>query len=310
MAEPHARRLWAQRVFTLAVVVALGLVLVQQWPQVRPLLSELSLFPVLGSVVALTAALFLGMLSWRMILADLGSATPLPVAARIYFVGALGKYIPGSIWPVVAQMNMGLDADVPRGRMAISFVVNMALSVVVGLATGAAAGLPALAGLGTGQTIAILAVLAVGLPVLFSGRPLNALLNFGLRRLKRSQLEHPLSRATMLRAGLLYVMAWIALGLHLWLLVTDLGGSAGEALPVAIGAYALAANLGVLFVLAPAGAGVRELVIVLALAPVLPVAAATAVAVVSRLLVSATDGVAAGLAVLGHRRHRSGKDRN
>jgi hypothetical protein len=308
MSAPRTARRWGQRVFLVAVVVALTLVLVDLWPQVRPQLSELSVLPVLGSVLALTAALVLGMLSWRMILADLGSATALPVAARIYFVGQLGKYLPGSVWPVLAQMDMGHDAGVPRGRMAISFVVNMALSVVIGLATGAAVGLPALAGLGTPQILVVLAVLAIGLPVLLSGRPLNGLLEFGLRRLKRQPLEHPISRATMMRAALLYVVAWVALGLHLWLLVTDLGGPRGEALPVAIGAYALAANLGVLFVLAPAGAGVRELGIVLALASVLPVAAATAVALISRLLVTGTDAVAAALAATGHRRHRSGKD--
>ena len=47
---------------------------------------------------------------------------------------------------------------------------------------------------------------------------------------------------------------------------------------------------------APAGAGVREVVLVALLSPVLGVGAATAVALVSRVLTTAGDLLAAGLA--------------
>jgi len=80
-------------------------------------------------------------------------------------------------------------------------------------------------------------------------------------------------------------------------LVVGLGAGALEALPVAVGAFALAFSIGPLLVVLPAGAGVREAALVVLLLPVLGVAEATAVALTSRGLLMLTDGVLAGAAV-------------
>ena len=61
------------------------------------------------------------------------------------------------------------------------------------------------------------------------------------------------------------------------------------------GAYALAWTAGLLVVVAPAGAGVREVALVAALAPVLDRGAGLAVAVLSRVLMTGGD-LAWGLA--------------
>ncbi|MHB8451104.1 MAG: hypothetical protein ACYDAQ_11740, partial [Mycobacteriales bacterium] len=39
-------------------------------------------------------------LPWRAVLADLGSPLSVRPAVRVYFLGQLGKYLPGSLWPV------------------------------------------------------------------------------------------------------------------------------------------------------------------------------------------------------------------
>jgi hypothetical protein len=39
-----------------------------------------------------------------------------PGTARILFLGQLGKYLPGSVWPVLAQMELGKTYRVPRHR--------------------------------------------------------------------------------------------------------------------------------------------------------------------------------------------------
>jgi uncharacterized membrane protein YbhN (UPF0104 family) len=83
---------------------------------------------------------------------------------------------------------------------------------------------------------------------------------------------------------------------HLWLLLLPHGEGGGRELLLATGAYALAWTAGLLFVVAPAGAGVRELALVAALAPVLASPAALAVAVLSRVLMTLGDLVWAGVA--------------
>ena len=64
-------------------------------------------------------------------------------AARLFFVAQLGKYLPGSVWPVVAQMRMGRELGIPRQRTALAFLLTLGLSVLVGMLVGLSA-LPAL----------------------------------------------------------------------------------------------------------------------------------------------------------------------
>ena len=81
-----------------------------------------------------------------------------------------------------------------------------------------------------------------------------------------------------------------------------LGGDPLRSLPVAIGGFALAFSLGPLLVVLPAGAGVREAVLIVLLGTVLTTPAATAVALTSRLLLMVTDGLLALAAALLDRR--------
>jgi uncharacterized membrane protein YbhN (UPF0104 family) len=102
---------------------------------------------------------------------------------------------------------------------------------------------------------------------------------------------------------------WGAYGLHLWLLVrsTDTGGRA-DLLLLSLGAYALAWTAGFLVVVAPAGAGVRELALIAALSPVLDAPAALAVAVLSRVLMTLGDllWAVAGAALRPRNGHKAG----
>jgi glycosyltransferase 2 family protein len=80
--------------------------------------------------------------------------------------------------------------------------------------------------------------------------------------------------------------------------VMDLGVPAQRALPLAVGAFAIAWCAGPIVMIAPAGAGVRELALVALLAPVLDPAAALVVALVSRLFLTIADLVLAGTSAL------------
>ncbi len=86
------------------------------------------------------------------------------------------------------------------------------------------------------------------------------------------------------------LVMWAAYGVHLWLLVRpqETSGRA-DLLLLATGGYALAWTAGFLFVIAPAGAGVRELALVAALAPVLDRPSALAVTVLSRAVMTVGD---------------------
>ena len=117
-----------------AVTVAIGAyAVVSQWSHVRSALASLGFLPVAGALVAVLAALVAAMQVWRVLLAALGSPLPARPAARIMFIGQLGKYLPGSIWPVVAQMELGTAHRVPRHRSASASVLTMLFCLLAGL---------------------------------------------------------------------------------------------------------------------------------------------------------------------------------
>jgi hypothetical protein len=90
--------------------------------------------------------------------------------------------------------------------------------------------------------------------------------------------------------------SWIFYGLQIWLLATRLGAPDGKAALLAIGGFAFAWSVGFIVVFAPAGAGVRDVLLVAMLGPVLGVAQATAVALVSRVLLTVGDLLTAAVA--------------
>jgi hypothetical protein len=100
---------------------------------------------------------------------------------------------------------------------------------------------------------------------------------------------------------------WAAYGVHVLLLLLPQHTTGDANLPLlSLGGYALAWTVGFLVLVAPAGGLIREGVLVVTLAPVLDSAAATAVAVVSRGVMTLGDLIWGGAGAL--MRPRSGAD--
>ncbi len=263
----------------------------------------------LASLAAVLVGLLASMSVWRALLADLGTELSLRAAFHVFFFGQLGKYVPGSVFAVAAQMELGRAQGASRSRVATASLLFMGVGLAVGLLV-AAATLPFTSPDAVRQFAWVLLVLPVGLVVL-APPVLTRVVGLFLRLLRRPPLEQPLTvRRVGAATGWALVM-WLAYGLHLWLLVRPQGADAGGDLLLATGGYALAWTAGFLVVVAPAGAGVREVALVAALAPVVDRPAALAVALLSRVLMTLGDLVlgAGGAAVRprnGHGARRSG----
>jgi glycosyltransferase 2 family protein len=284
-----------------AVTVTLGgWAVAREWAGVRSALATLGLPVVAAALLCVLAALVATMLTWRVLLAGLGSPLPATAAGRVLFIGQLGKYLPGSVWPILAQMQLGQAYAVPRHRSATASVLTMLASVFTGLLT-ALVTLPFVAG-ATPYRWAFAAVPA--LLVCLSPRVLNALLGRLLRLARRPPLERPLSGRVIAAALAWSGCAWGLYGLQVWLLALRLGAPPGRSALLALGGFAFAWSAGFLIVLAPAGAGIRDVLLVAVLGPVLGAGGATAVALVSRVLTIVGDLAAAAVAALSARRHR------
>jgi hypothetical protein len=273
-----------------------------QWPAVEPLLGRVSPLALSAALVLVLTGIFATFRCWRTILAELGGELPPVAALRVFFLGQLGKYVPGSVWPAMAQMELGRDYQVPERASATAVGVFLLVVVGTGLAVGAVV-VPLSGPDALGAFWWLLAVLPL---VLVATAPpvLNRLLGLGLRLARRPPLAAPLSTAGLLHAAAWSLAAWLAYGLHIWILAVQLGHAMSLPLLVyATGAFAAAWCAGFLLVLAPAGAGVRAAALVLLLGTVLTRPEATVVAVLSRLLFVVGDlGWAAVALVVGRRR--------
>lgn len=256
-----------------------------RWSEIGEALAGTAPLRLAGAVALAALGLALTGWLWRLLLGRVGSDVGALDAAAVFFLGQLGKYVPGSVWSVAAQAHLGRRHDVPaRSSLAAS-----AVFLLVHTATGLLLGGALLAASGPGRVPVSYAVLGAGVGCIALAPPL-------VRRIADRLAGRPT------RFGVAELVTTTALMATVWLLY---GGSslllvpAGPGTPGLVGttaAFALAHAVGVLVVLAPAGVGAREGVLVALLAPALGVPGAAAVALLSRLAHALADFTVAALA--------------
>ncbi|HEY7722863.1 MAG TPA: lysylphosphatidylglycerol synthase transmembrane domain-containing protein [Pedococcus sp.] len=294
-AVPRHRVLNGLRIgLALLVTAAVTVAVVRNWSEVSADLRRVD-----GGSLALASAFvavapILTMLGWRRLLADLGSDLHVAPAGGIFFVGQLGKYLPGSVWSIVAQAEMAARLHIPRSRSAVVGMITLGLAAICGFVVGLPA-LPLLLRREGGEGVGWL-LLALPLVVVLLWPPLlNWGIAVGLRLLRREPLEHNLSGRAVLTTAACFIGAWIFSGLHAWVLVRAIGEPTvdpGQLVVASVCGFALASSLAMFSVVLPAGVGVREGLLVLILAPgTTSTSAAAAVVVLSRFLTVLADVV-------------------
>ena len=124
---------WGLAVMVLGfLVLAVG----DRWSDVRSSLSSVSVWAVVGAWVLLTLALLGPWRAWDAVVADLGNRLPWRTSAEIFFIGQLGKYVPGAVWPLVLQMQLARPAGVTRTRIAVCFMITLVQGVATGILVG------------------------------------------------------------------------------------------------------------------------------------------------------------------------------
>jgi glycosyltransferase 2 family protein len=283
----------ARVVLAVVVLVAVVWALAGRWDEVRADLSRVSPAALaLSGGLALLSLVFT-LVGWRVLMADLGSPLAAGPASGVLFVGQLGKYLPGSVWTVVLQAEVAAALGVPRKRTAVAGVLSVLLSAFAGLGVGLLA-LPALISDGGSGYLLVLLLVPFGLAALHP-RVLDRVITLALRLARRQPLGHRLSGRAVLATMSAFLLAWLSLGGQVWVLAHDLGAGAGQVLVPAVFGYPLAASIGMLAVVLPAGVALREFVLVLLLTGPLDQPAAIAVGLLSRFLVTAADVVAAAV---------------
>ena len=291
----------------LFVLLALGLgawAVIGKRHELGAAFDRLSWGWVAGAFLLALASSATSMFVFRSLLSGLGSHIPVPAAARVVYLGQLGKYLPGSVWAVLGQTELARELHVPRNRSLVASLVGIGVSVVSGLLFGAV-----LLPLSSPHTLHRFWPALIAIPFLvvcLHPKVLAWLSGIAFRVLRREPPDRPLPLGAIAGSAGWQSLVWVLTGVQGYLLVEGMGATDGaRALPIAIGSFAFAFAAGLLFIPAPAGAGVREAVLVAALSPVLAVAPALAVALLSRVLYTAADFLLAGAAAARSRVARS-----
>ncbi|HVW45088.1 MAG TPA: lysylphosphatidylglycerol synthase transmembrane domain-containing protein [Amycolatopsis sp.] len=269
-----------------AIVVVVGFairVLAQNWSEFWRTLRDIPWEMSGLALIALIASIAVSAYGWQVVVDGLGEPVGYRRGARICLVGQLGKYVPGSVWAYLLQMELGRKAGLSRARVFSGSLLQFGIGLV------AAAPLAMLAG-PRGWLFAVLPIALVLHP---------AVLNWGaalvLRILRRPPLESKLTFGPIGRSVGAALVAWTLQGVHLWLLAGSVP------LLTCIGAMTLAMTAGTFAFLLPSGAGVREAVLVAVLTGAgLPAGQALAFALASRVMFTVADLLTA-LAAAGTR---------
>ncbi len=259
---------WGVSLVVVALVVGFaGETLRQAWGKLS--LAEVRVS--LGWAVASAGIYLVALLPmagyWALVLRNLGQRPRMLDVLRGYYLGHLGKYVPGKAMVVVLRTG-SLQAS---GCDARATVVAVFLETLTFMATGAAmAGLLLVTAANAGPAYTLLAIgiaIVLGLPVAPPVAKRLARIVLGKKNFRESSAE---ITWTFSIVGVILAMAsWAMLGLSLWAALRAVGAS--SALPLTqLGLWIESAALPMVagFVsLLPGGLGVRDLLVTELLTP-------------------------------------------
>jgi hypothetical protein len=293
--SPPAWRTWLKPALKLALLAAViwGLhrTVMSAWEQLEAQnWSPASLRP--GWLVAAGALYFLGQLFpgwfWREVIGELGPRPRLGEAFRAYYIGHLGKYVPGKATVILIRAGLvrGSGASATAATLAVFYETLSTLAVGAGLAAAI------LVVRFPGRPWLILS--AVGLAAVVGGPTLP----FVFRRLVKmtgvgrlnpgvAQEAQRLGYRTMGLAWLALPWAWLLMGGSLWATLAAVGYDSplgfADQLAICVAAAAIATVAGFISFL-PGGLGVREAALFELLIPWFGADAALVSTVLSRLV--------------------------
>lgn len=275
------------------------------WDEVTDALGDARPAWIAGAFLLAVAGMTAIAVPWRRALRLLGGDLPWGDTVARYYLGELGKYLPGGVWPVVGRGELARRAGVPRagayGSVALSLAALYLAAVFL-----AVAGLPFLLaggegdGDGAGRYVWVAALLPVGVVALHH-RVIARALGLGERVLhRRLDVDVPRWRQSLALVAC-YAPSWLLIGTATWAVARGLGADAGwlDVAPAAVVSWIV----GFMLVPVPGGVGVREAVFVAAAASLDPGLAA-AVALVARVLFVLSDALGALVASAWLARHR------
>lgn len=283
----------------LLLFAGLAIALEGGWESLRQYQWQFEPWALAASFVVMFAASVLGALSWIAVGRAFGAPLPVLAGLRIYSTSNLGKYLPGKVWHAFARVYLAQQQGVPLSLATTTVVTDIVLYVAAGLLVMVLA-LPtivrSLANVNSTLVMVVaLAGVVAGLALLHPSA-----LNLAFRlagRIKRNQQFPPIEASyfTILKIFVLYLALWCAYTLGLYASIQAVHPVPADTFLTLGAIYALSYLSGLIMPLAPAGLGVREGLMALLLAQLMPAPAAAVASILVRVLQVAAEGLCAAV---------------
>ena len=237
-------------VLGLAAVGFVAKTLIDSWPDVSEEIRTAEAGWLVAAAGLAVAAMVSMAWNWRFVLRLLGVEARARRVVPWYFVGELGKYLPGGIWPVVGRGELARRGGVVRSRAYASVALSLAV-LYLAVMFVAAAFLPfALSGGGFNPWMLCLLALPVGVGLLHH-RVLEPMVLF-VGRLAKRPVDVEIPRwADSLGLVARYVPTWLLVGTATWCVARSI--DTGANYPRVVFAAVLSWTVGFLAVPVPSG---------------------------------------------------------
>ena len=273
-------------VFLTAVVIAGAIYIYGERQAISDAFARIDGATLFLALLAALAHVAVSYGAWRAVLLE-PPASPAR-AARIFFIGQLGKYLPGGIWSFLALAEFAKDAGLTARSTFSAALLGLLASIVAGAILAPFAypweASAILLAIGVSVVAFVLAPLALRIAAPMLGRMAQ---HFVLPPMRAFNLS-----------VLVSIAIWTAGGAILMVLAHGIGADDGSLGLAGYGAiYALAWIAGFVVFIAPAGVGAREGAMVAMLSAHMGLSEAVAIALLARVLVTLADFALGGLAL-------------
>jgi len=241
---------------------------------------------VVGGAAGTIAMALIG-LNWLWILRQKGAAAPWRRGMAWFFVGQLGKYVPGGIWPIVGQAELAHRDATPRGAAYSSTAMSMVATFLGAASVAAITGLvtPTDHRLVSAALVVLLALLLAAIAVPAVGRAIDHF----TRRFTTRELRLPEPRWFALLVAR-HLPVWFAFaGMNVFAVVALGVDVDGPLVVELIFVTCVSWMAGFVVVGVPGGIGVRETIFISMTTATLGAGVAVSAAVLSRVVSIAVD---------------------
>ncbi len=251
----------------------------------REIFLSLNFLFLAGGVIFLSLVIFCYPFVWRYILKGFGVEIQPSMAVISWIYSNIGKYMPGKIWQFVGRVALTKDVipEITLTTVFLEVIISSSSAVMVFFARFFLKG-------GLPQLWAVYALILFAVLLLLQH---PVVLRFFLRIFAKirkknydlSKVRIPLKRNLLV--FLWYFTLWIATGVSFWIMIQ--GSNIKISLFDSVTTYPISWILGYLALVAPAGFGVRESVLMTLLKTSYPVEVASAFSLLTRIALIFTD---------------------